>query len=78
MTYKFISIDKAENKAYQWGRFNHNKEKMFLFTSYLLGVNNPEDFYIIEEETNKAVSLISFAQHNNITKDYIKNNPWKD
>ena len=70
MTYKIFSIDGG--KKYLWGTFSNDQEKMFLFVSYLLNTNTPEDFYIIEEETDRAVTLISFADFYGITKNDIK------
>lgn len=71
MVYKIVSVE-SDGKKYLWGTFSRDKEKMFLFVSYLMSSNNPEIFYIIEEETNKVMSLLHFADHYGITKDDIK------
>lgn len=73
MTYKFISADENNKTSALWGTFSHDKEKMFLFVSYLLGTTHPEDFYIVEVETGKAAKLVNFAHHYRITKEDIKN-----
>ena len=74
MIYKFISVDEKAKKSFIWGSFSaNNKSKMFLFISYLLNSNNPEQFLVVEEETGKAVKLSSFADYYGISKDDIKN-----
>lgn len=72
MTYKFISFDTEAKKTLIWGTFKNDKKKMFLFASYLLGANDPGEFYIMEVETGKVVKLEKFARKNNITKEDIK------
>jgi len=72
MTYKVVSFEEKEEKSYLWGTFKYDKEKFFLFVSYLLGISDISNFYIIEEETGKAVKLSSFAARYGITKDDIK------
>ena len=72
MTYKIVSFEEKEEKSYLWGTFRYDREKFFLFVSYLLGMNNIENFYIIEEETEKVVKLSSFAARYGITKEDIK------
>lgn len=69
MTYKIISVDEKKEKVYLWGTFSEDKEKMFLFTSYLLGMNDTSNFFVHELETDKVCKLSAFAEHYGITKD---------
>ena len=65
-------MDEGEKRLLLWGSFEGFGEKAFLFVSYLMGTNNPEQFFIKEVETGKTVKLVSFAKKHGITKELIK------
>ena len=72
MTYKVMCVYYGKARFAIWGTFCNDSEKLFLFVSYCLNMHNPEDFYILEEETGKIVKLTAFAEHYGITKDDVK------
>lgn len=69
-TYQFLEVD--GDTVLLWGTFRYDMKKMFLFASYLLGMNDYSNIIVHEMETHKAVKLTSFCDHFNITKDDIK------
>lgn len=73
MTYQFIAFDKKSKRGLLYGTFSCDIKKMFLFASYLLGSNEPEKFYVLEQETGRVCKLTAFANHYNITKELVKN-----
>lgn len=73
MTYEIISCpDESKAQSTLWGTFNCDRDKLFLFVSYLLNTTQPEQFWIVEKETSKLVRLTTFADHYGITKDDVK------
>lgn len=72
MTYCFVQPETGT----RWGRLSyHNdasKDRIKKFASYLLGTTDPASFWVIEEETKKAMPLLAFCNRNHITPDLIK------
>ena len=67
MTYSFVQ---PETRT-RWGRLSYHddasRERIRDFTRYLLKTTDPASFWVIEEETNRAMPLTAFANRNHVT-----------
>ena len=60
LKYHYLFITKNENGTYtRWAETN-TLEDFNKLKDYFLGCSHPEDFILVEKETNKAMSLIEW------------------